>query len=161
MGNQQAETLFRLDKKVKVFCTAGREPPPALSCKTGYGRQENLGNGEAYTNVLSWKHTWKCFPVLAKKSCFSVLLSSELWDIIEEVLFKIPRDSGKWIDTPEMGFSEHPEKTAAHIFWLKKCESNAFPRVSVAESDWHGLEQFGIAWVCNWSTFTHCGLTTG
>ena len=43
--------------------------------------------------------------------------------------------------------SEHSKKTTALIFSDKKYESNAFSRLYVAESDWHGLEQFGIAWV--------------
>ena len=52
MGNQQAETLFGLEGKLKVFCNAGGEPPPATSLQNSLW-QDDLGSGEGYTNVVS------------------------------------------------------------------------------------------------------------
>lgn len=77
MGNQQAETLFGLEGKLKVFCNAGREPPPATSLPNNEEHllwQEDLGSGEGYTNVVSSQAHLKVLSNLSEGElllCFS------------------------------------------------------------------------------------------
>lgn len=54
----------------------------------------------------------------------------------------------KWACGVHMIIQNIPRKQQPSSFSdKKKNETNAFPSLYIAESDWHGLEQFGIAWV--------------